>query len=41
MAGHFAQWKKVGLNLGTHDYQVLVTEGWGNAGGNSKYTIKG
>ena len=41
MAAHFAQWKKVGLNLGTHDYQVLATEGWGNAGGNSKYTIKG
>ena len=41
MAGHFAQWKKAGLNLGTHDYQVLATEGWGNAGGNSKYTIKG
>ncbi|KAK4466289.1 glycoside hydrolase family 11 protein [Cladorrhinum samala] len=39
VANHFEAWKKVGLNLGTHDYQVLATEGWGNAGGNSKYTI--
>ena len=39
MANHFAAWKKAGLPLGSHDYQVLATEGWGNAGGNSKYTI--
>ncbi|KAH8892809.1 glycoside hydrolase family 11 protein [Thozetella sp. PMI_491] len=36
---HFDGWKKLGLNLGTHDYQVLATEGWGSAGGNSKYTL--
>ncbi|KAF3025142.1 hypothetical protein G7054_g558 [Neopestalotiopsis clavispora] len=36
---HFDAWAKAGLNLGTHDYQVLATEGWGSAGGNSKYTI--
>lgn len=41
MANHFAAWKKAGLNLGTHDYQVVATEGWGNAAGNSKYTVKG
>ncbi|OIW33143.1 glycoside hydrolase family 11 protein [Coniochaeta ligniaria NRRL 30616] len=39
MANHFAAWAKAGLNLGQHDYQVLATEGWGNAGGNSKYTL--
>jgi len=38
-ANHFAAWAKAGLNLGTHNYQVLATEGWGNAGGSSKYTI--
>ncbi|KAI1848424.1 hypothetical protein JX265_008794 [Neoarthrinium moseri] len=38
---HFDAWAKLGLNLGTMDYQVLATEGWGNAGGNSKYTITG
>ena len=36
---HFDGWAKLGLNLGAHDYQVLATEGWGNAGGNSKYTL--
>jgi len=40
IGAHFEQWKKLGLNLGSqHDYQVLATEGWGNAGGNSKYTL--
>ncbi|KAB5569942.1 glycoside hydrolase family 11 protein [Coniochaeta sp. 2T2.1] len=39
LANHFAAWQRAGLNLGTHDYQVLATEGWGNAGGNSKYTL--
>lgn len=38
---HFDAWAKAGLNLGTMDYQVLATEGWGNAGGNSNYTISG
>jgi endo-1,4-beta-xylanase len=38
---HFNAWKAAGLNLGTHNYQTLSTEGWGNAGGNSKYTITG
>ncbi|KAK0652378.1 glycoside hydrolase family 11 protein [Cercophora newfieldiana] len=40
MKNHFDAWKKAGLNLGTQwDYQCLATEGWGNAGGNSKYTV--
>ncbi|KAF1347215.1 endo-1,4-beta-xylanase B precursor [Lizonia empirigonia] len=29
------------VTLGTHNYQTLSTEGWGNAGGNSKYTATG
>ncbi len=36
---HFDAWDKLGLKLGSMDYQVLATEGWGNAGGNSKYTF--
>jgi len=36
---HFDAWKKLGLNLGTHNYQTLSTEGWGNAGGSSQYTV--
>jgi endo-1,4-beta-xylanase len=40
MQNHFDAWKKAGLQLGSQmDYQVLATEGWGNAGGNSKYTL--
>ncbi len=36
---HFDAWAGLGLKLGSMDYQVLATEGWGNAGGNSKYTL--
>lgn len=36
---HFDAWAKQNMKLGTHDYQVLATEGWGNAGGSSKNTI--
>jgi endo-1,4-beta-xylanase len=36
---HFDAWAKLGMNLGQHNYQTLSTEGWGNAGGNSKYTV--
>lgn len=39
VANHFDAWAKAGLNLGSLDYQTLSTEGWGNAGGNSKYTL--
>ncbi|PVI05434.1 glycoside hydrolase family 11 protein [Periconia macrospinosa] len=38
---HFDAWAKLGLNLGPHNYQTLATEGWGNAGGSSQYTISG
>lgn len=38
-ANHVAAWAEQGMNLGTMDYQVLATEGWGNAGGPSKNTI--
>lgn len=36
---HFDAWAKLGMNLGTMNYQTLSTEGWGNAGGNSQYTV--
>ena len=40
MQNHFDAWKKAGMNLGSQwDYQVLATEAWGNAAGNSKYTL--
>jgi endo-1,4-beta-xylanase len=29
------------MNLGTLNYQTLSTEGWGNAGGSSQYTLSG
>lgn len=38
---HFDAWAKQGLKLGTMNYQVLATEGWGNAGGSSKYSLSG
>ncbi|KAK3215670.1 hypothetical protein GRF29_8g788329 [Pseudopithomyces chartarum] len=38
---HFDAWAKLGLNLGQHNYQTLSTEGWGNAGGSSQYTVSG
>lgn len=38
---HFDAWAKLGMNLGTMDYQVLATEGWGGASGSSNYTITG
>jgi len=31
----FDAWKKAGMNLGTHDYQVLSTEGYNNAAGST------
>ncbi|KAF2235855.1 glycoside hydrolase family 11 protein [Viridothelium virens] len=38
-ANHVSEWSKLGLNLGTLDYQVIATEGWGSATGSSKYTV--
>ncbi|KAK2060827.1 family 11 glycosyl hydrolase [Colletotrichum caudatum] len=40
-ANHVAAWDKAGLKLGQMKYQTIATEGWGNAGGNSKYTLTG
>jgi endo-1,4-beta-xylanase len=38
---HFAAWEKLGMHLGSHNYQVLATEGWGNAAGSCSMTISG
>ncbi|KAI3325730.1 glycoside hydrolase family 11 protein [Xylariaceae sp. AK1471] len=40
-ANHFAAWANNGMKLGSMNYQTLSTEGWGNAGGSSSYTISG
>ncbi|KAK4657550.1 hypothetical protein QC762_213730 [Podospora pseudocomata] len=32
MATHFAAWERAGLRLGTHDYQVVATEGYFSSG---------
>ncbi|KAK1983802.1 family 11 glycosyl hydrolase [Colletotrichum cereale] len=40
-ANHVAAWEKAGMKLGQMKYQTIATEGWGSAGGNSKYTISG
>ncbi|GJC83547.1 endo-1,4-beta-xylanase 1 [Colletotrichum liriopes] len=40
-ANHVAAWEKLGMNLGDMNYQTISTEGWGNAGGSSKYTVSG
>lgn len=29
---HFAAWQKAGLTLGTHDYQIVATEGYKSSG---------
>ncbi|KAI9695058.1 MAG: hypothetical protein M1820_008951 [Bogoriella megaspora] len=40
-ANHVAEWKSLGLNLGTLNYQVIATEGFSSASGSSKYTVSG
>lgn len=39
MSCHFEAWAKLGLNLGTFKYQILATEGWGQAAGKAWYNI--
>lgn len=29
---HFNAWAKLGMNLGTLNFQVIATEGWGGSG---------
>jgi endo-1,4-beta-xylanase len=37
-ANHFNAWRNLGLNLGSHDYQVMATEGY-NDSGSSTVTV--
>jgi endo-1,4-beta-xylanase len=39
VANHFNAWANLGMNLGQLSYQVLATEGWGGAQGESDYTV--
>jgi endo-1,4-beta-xylanase len=38
-ANHVNAWKSFGMTLGSPNYQVLATEGWGGASGYSSYQL--
>jgi endo-1,4-beta-xylanase len=38
-ANHFNAWAKLGMKLGSYKYQVVATEGWGNAAGSTNMQV--